>query len=210
MTIHFLPATPTPSPITFDPVPRRGRHDGWTVERQRGFIAALAETCSVRHAARSVGLSDTNAYRLRRSPGAESFAAAWDTALEMGARRLADVAMERVIDGVATPVFHKGEQVGERRHYSERMTMFFLRKRLPEEYGDEKEVSAATREKLYAQWHEEQSKRGRSAEELVALIRSRLEEIEGQVEREEEEKRAEAERRMRESWGPGKRGAEGE
>ena len=31
----------------FDPVPRKYRHDGWTPERQKAFIAALADTGSV-------------------------------------------------------------------------------------------------------------------------------------------------------------------
>ena len=36
---HALPA--------FEPVPRKFRHDGWTRERQKAFIAALADTGSV-------------------------------------------------------------------------------------------------------------------------------------------------------------------
>jgi hypothetical protein len=40
---------PGPLPIPdFAPVPRKYRFDGWTAERQRAFIAALAETGSVR------------------------------------------------------------------------------------------------------------------------------------------------------------------
>ena len=35
----------------FTPVPRKYRHDGWTTERQRAFIAALADTGSVSRAA---------------------------------------------------------------------------------------------------------------------------------------------------------------
>lgn len=41
----------------FTPVPMtRSRHDGWTPERQRGFIAALAQSGIVARAARSVGM----------------------------------------------------------------------------------------------------------------------------------------------------------
>lgn len=35
----------------FTPVPRKPRHDGWTPERQKAFIEALADTGSVSRAA---------------------------------------------------------------------------------------------------------------------------------------------------------------
>ncbi|MCZ8171731.1 MAG: LysR family transcriptional regulator, partial [Brevundimonas sp.] len=49
----------------FDPVPRKHRHDGWTPERQRAFIGALADTGSVSRAARHVNMSPEGAYYLR-------------------------------------------------------------------------------------------------------------------------------------------------
>ena len=52
----------------FTPVPRKYRHDGWTPERQRAFIAALADTGSVRRAAAMVNMAQTNCYTLRRAP----------------------------------------------------------------------------------------------------------------------------------------------
>ena len=36
---------------------------------------------------------------------------------------------------MARPVFYKGEQVGERRHFDEKLTMFLLRYRDPVRYG---------------------------------------------------------------------------
>jgi hypothetical protein len=45
------------------------------------FIAALARTRCVGQAAAEAGMSRESAYRLRRSAGAESFAAAWDSIL---------------------------------------------------------------------------------------------------------------------------------
>jgi hypothetical protein len=41
----------------------------------------------------------------------------------------------RVRRGVARPIFYKGEQVGEYRHFDERLTMFLLRTRRPQRYG---------------------------------------------------------------------------
>jgi len=62
----------------FLPVPLRARADGWTPERQARFIGLLAETGSVAEAARRVGMTRESAWRLRRRPGAASFARAWD------------------------------------------------------------------------------------------------------------------------------------
>lgn len=65
----------------FHAVPVRIRADGWTPLRQAEFIGHLAETRSVREAARRVGMARETAYRLRHRAGAESFCAAWDAAL---------------------------------------------------------------------------------------------------------------------------------
>lgn len=121
--------------LAFEPVSRKYRYDGWTPERQRGFIAALAETGSVTAAARRINMSAEGAYYLRRQPGADGFRAAWLAALDHWVQRLVDVAIERAIEGVPVPVFHKGEQVGERRWYNDRLTMFILRHHLSDRYG---------------------------------------------------------------------------
>ncbi len=72
----------------FYPVPTRTRRDGWTIERQADFLGMLAETGSVIGACEAVGISRKSAYQLRARPGAESFAAAWDAALGMPARKV--------------------------------------------------------------------------------------------------------------------------
>jgi hypothetical protein len=124
-----------PDPLAFTPVPRKHRHDGWTADRQRAFIAALAATGSVKAAARAINMAAEGAYYLRRAPGADSFRAAWEAALASGVQRLTDIAIERAIEGVPIPVFHKGEQVGERRWYNDRLLMFVLKHHQPERYG---------------------------------------------------------------------------
>ena len=116
-------------------VPVRYRYDGWVPDRQLEFIEALSSCGCIEQAARSVGMSKASAYALRQRPDAEAFRLAWDAALDYSVSRLADAAMARAIHGVAIPIFHKGEQVGERRHYNERLTMFLLRSRYPEKYG---------------------------------------------------------------------------
>ena len=51
----------------FAPVPLRYRHDGWTPERQRGFIEALADTGCVSRATAIVNMSLEGVYYLGRS-----------------------------------------------------------------------------------------------------------------------------------------------
>ena len=113
-------------PDTFTPVGVRARHDGWTPARQRAFVVALEERGCVAHAAAAVGMSAESAYRLRRRDDAEGFARAWDKGLRLGARKLLDLAWVRAIEGVAVPVFYRGEQVGERRTYSDRLLIRLL------------------------------------------------------------------------------------
>jgi hypothetical protein len=121
--------------LDFTPVPRRYRHDGWTPKRQRAFIAALAETGSVAQAAAAVNMTPEGAYNLRRQPGSDEFRAAWDAALDHGAEIVDGAALERSIHGVPVPIFHGGKQVGERRVFNERLTMFLLQHRKPAKYG---------------------------------------------------------------------------
>lgn len=94
----------------------------------------LAETGSVSAAARFVGMARETAYRLRRKPGAEEFARAWDIAMQLsGARRpgqpgvlpqvrygLTDGSAKvtppdlwrRIVDGRWRPVVRRGKYVG--------------------------------------------------------------------------------------------------
>ena len=111
----------------FDPVPRKFRHDGWTPERQKAFISALADTGCVSRAAAMVSMAQANCYTLRRAPGAESFRRAWDAALDFGLARLKDIAFERAIEGEQVPVFVAGKLMGFRRKTNDALLMFCLR-----------------------------------------------------------------------------------
>lgn len=119
----------------YTPVELRHRHDGWTPERQSDFLVALSQFACVEEACRAVGMSPGSAYALRRRIEAASFRAAWDAALDYAVAQVADAALGRALHGVARPVFFKGEQVGERRYFDERLTMFILRMRDPVNYG---------------------------------------------------------------------------
>ncbi len=65
----------------FHPVPLRARRDGWSARRQAAFIGLLMQEKSVSRAADMVERSRMSAYRLRRRPGAQEFAAVWDMIL---------------------------------------------------------------------------------------------------------------------------------
>ena len=114
---------------------RRPRHDGWTVERQQAFLKALADCGCVTHAARSVGMSRQSAHNLYNRPSAYAFRRAYDAALDCSMRLVEDGMWSRAINGVPRPIFYQGEQVGEYRHYDERLTLFLLRTRRPHRYA---------------------------------------------------------------------------
>ena len=140
---HKAPARPSGSYFRrrkslpdFTPVPRQTtRHDGWTPERQRGFIAALADTGSVRAAAHAVNMTPEGAYLLRRHPEGAGFRKAWEVALSLGVQRLEDVAMERALYGVEQPVYSYGKLIGTRRVTNDALLMFLLRNRAPHRFA---------------------------------------------------------------------------
>jgi hypothetical protein len=113
MTHHLPQFTSEDIPeIPFTPVPLgRVRHNGWSEGRQRQFVSALAVMGSVRHAAKAVGMGRASAYRLRERAGAESFASAWDAALEEGRTRMFTCALDRAINGVTTVRVLRGGSV---------------------------------------------------------------------------------------------------
>lgn len=117
----------TEDQIPFDPVPSRtGRKDGWTAERQRGFIAALARCGSVSAAAKHVGMSASSAYRLLEREGSESFAEAWDLAAEMGRDHIRDCSIDRATDGAWVPVTRRGKIVRMEFRYFDRLAIAVL------------------------------------------------------------------------------------
>lgn len=174
----------------FTPVPRQyNRYDGWTPERQRGFIEALADTGSVKAAAHAVNMTPEGAYLLRRHPEAGGFRKAWEAALKCGVQRLEDVAMERALYGVEVPVYHFGAVVGTRREFNDRLLMFMLRNRATKRFSADswQKTDAYTRqqlEKLKKQWRAEWEEEERIGSEQV------LDEIDRQLDRMRENMRA--------------------
>jgi len=125
-----------PADYQWVPVRRKPRADGWSDTKQRDFIEALADGGSVAEAARAVHMSPSSAYRLRRSPGGEAFARAWDAAVAQAVGMLVDVAFDRAINGTVEPVLDaEGRRIGSRHRPGDRMLMFLLAAHYPDRYG---------------------------------------------------------------------------
>ncbi|MEL7751043.1 MULTISPECIES: hypothetical protein [Citromicrobium] len=103
--------------------------DRWDRRKMAEFLRVLAATQQVTAAAKAVGMSRQSAYRLRNRQKGEPFDIAWEAAFQHGYDALHQAALERALHGVEEPVFHGGEQVGTRRRYDERLTVFLLARR---------------------------------------------------------------------------------
>lgn len=121
-----MPKSHTPDTLAFTPATLRERHNGWSAERQRDFIEALADSGCVAQASRVVGVSTKSAYRLRRHPKGKDFAFAWDQALRCASARLVDIAMERAVHGSRRQYWRDGELIGESVIPSDALLMFML------------------------------------------------------------------------------------
>jgi hypothetical protein len=188
----FAPDPDTlPITLRFTPVPRNGKPwMGITPQRQAAFIAHLAGSGSVTMAAKSIGVSTSALYQLRKAEGAQSFAAAWEVAVDMGARRVLDTLMDHAIHGIPETLSKDGQVILERRKYNTRAMMWIVQQRFPEIYGGNlNALSAAPNSmphglrKLKDAWREEWQKeweaqhQGRAAEEetnAALLVRLKI------------------------------------
>jgi hypothetical protein len=108
--------TNLPAPIAPGAEPAlRSRRDGWTPDRQRRFIEALANCGGVGEAAARAGMTKQSAYKLRRHPAAADFRAGWDAALGDAWRRIEETALERAIGGETETYDRDGIQITRHR-----------------------------------------------------------------------------------------------
>jgi len=107
--------------------PRTGRAqraDGWTPDRIRSFLEALARDTGVTAAAAEAGMTARSAYCLRRR--AEAFRLAWDTAQQSARPPAAGPFRSRAIHGFVEPIIRHGKVWGQRHRYDNRHTMAVL------------------------------------------------------------------------------------
>lgn len=122
--------------LAFEPyIHKAPRRNSITPDLQRRFVAHLAATGIVKQAARHIGRSLEALYKLRERPGAEGFHAAWNAALDRGVMRLEDCALERSLQGVATPIVSHGQILGWWDKPDNNLLRFLLQHRLPQRYA---------------------------------------------------------------------------
>lgn len=117
-----------PTPLRPPRTPNRyaATPDRWDKSRMADFLRELGASHSVAGAAKAVGMSRQSAYRLRARLKGQPFDIAWEAAFQHGYDALHQAALERALHGIELPVYHRGEIVGTRRHFDERLTCFLL------------------------------------------------------------------------------------
>jgi hypothetical protein len=110
--------------ITPDPDEPNGLR--WTPAKMAAFLRHLSAMHSVSEAARAVGMSRQSAYKLRARLKGQPFDVAWQSLTRRHFDALTQVALERAINGVEVPHFHKGELIHTSRRYDERLTVSLL------------------------------------------------------------------------------------
>jgi len=105
---------------------RATRADGWTPDRIRTFLLTLADCGVVTDAAAAAGISVRSAYNLRNRAEGRAFHYAWEAALQIAKRRLADAVMSRAMHGCVDQIRRDGQVVAERVRFDNRLSMAIL------------------------------------------------------------------------------------
>ena len=141
----------------------RKRFDAY-VTRYRGpdmwiaFIKCVAATGSIKFACQRSGGMSTGVIKRKRERYPE-----FDKALVEALGWFHEAVMERAafvraIDGVDEPVFHKGDLVGHKRVYSDRLMDTLLKGNLPDKYHKRTEVTGKDGGPLIIEFNEFDSK----------------------------------------------------
>lgn len=102
------------------------RHDGWTPDRQRAFLSAIADGDTVERACRLVGLSVASAYAFRKRAAGAGFALGWRAANLLARDRVADQLMARALDGQVETVTRPDGSTIARHRYDNRTALTLL------------------------------------------------------------------------------------
>lgn len=131
-----------------------GRSDGWTPDRQRTFLDALAGGLHVEHACRVVGLSPSSAYALRQRSRGAAFALGWDAALLLQRQRIVDDLTARAVQGHVTTITRGDGSTTERHQYDNRLSTYMLTRldRLAEHTDDGKHDQAHAARLAAGEW----------------------------------------------------------
>lgn len=122
----------------------RQRIDGWSPERQRGFLERIAEGATVDEATASVGLSPRAAYSLRRRAAGAAFALGWDAAKLVARPIVAEALFCRAMVGQIERLTKPDGDVIERHRFDNRLAMSLLA-RLDRHAEESENTNAAAR-----------------------------------------------------------------
>ncbi len=105
---------------------RAQRYDGWTPDRQRTFLEAIAEGHTVVTACIKVGMAASSAYALRRRAAGTGFALGWRAANLLGRDKVADTLLARAIDGQVETVTRQNGDTVTRHRFDNRLASTML------------------------------------------------------------------------------------
>ncbi|HEY0112172.1 MAG TPA: hypothetical protein VGB59_03360 [Allosphingosinicella sp.] len=109
------------------------RRDGFTPEKRKAFLAALAKYGTIADACRTARISTTSFYRLeKKDPHFRSLA---EAARSMAGADIETLAWERGVTGIEEEVIHYGKVVGTRRKRSDAVFRMILQAAKPNKYG---------------------------------------------------------------------------
>ena len=124
-----------------------------TRERQKRFVAGLAETGNVTTAVKMAGTSRTRAYELRKTD--QAFAAAWGEAEQAAADKLEAETWRRAVEGIEEPLVSGGKLVRDDngqpvaiRRYSDQLLIALLRAHRPEKFRERTAVEIDISDRL--------------------------------------------------------------
>jgi len=101
--------------------------------KREAFLAAYAEVGTITHAAELAGVTRNSHYDWMNDPEyVQRFREAEKQACEVLEKEI----RRRAVEGVDEPVFHKGEQCGTVRKYSDTLLIFAAKGAMPEKYRE--------------------------------------------------------------------------
>jgi hypothetical protein len=97
----------------------------WTGEKEREFLAVLAETCNVTRAAEAISMSTRGAYKRRRRNGA--FRAAWLEAISTAYQQLELTLLDRAFNGTEKVITRSDGSEARMREYPNQLGLSLLK-----------------------------------------------------------------------------------
>lgn len=108
---------------------------------QPAFLAALEQTGIISDACKLASIDRTTVYRARQSD--ESFAKAFDDAMEAAIDTLEREARRRAVEGTEEPVYQGGQLIGTKTVYSDSLMALLLKGRRKGVFADRTELTGA-------------------------------------------------------------------